>query len=56
MKSKIDSPCINLCKLDKDFVCMGCFRTTYEVAEWPTATDERKIEILENCNIRRFKN
>lgn len=48
-----DSPCISVCKLNKDFVCIGCFRTTYEVAEWPTAFDERRIEILKNCKERK---
>lgn len=48
-----NSPCISVCKLNKDFVCIGCFRTTYEVAEWPTAFDERRIEILKNCKERK---
>lgn len=30
----INSPCIRLCQLDRDEVCVGCFRTRIEIAGW----------------------
>ena len=44
--SKVVSPCIKICTLQDDF-CIGCGRTTQEIAEWATATLNRKKEILE---------
>ena len=44
--SKVVSPCIKMCTLQDDF-CIGCGRTTQEIAEWAKATLERKKEILE---------
>lgn len=42
----IKSPCIGLCKLANE-VCIGCFRTKSEISEWFTATEQRKLKILE---------
>ena len=44
--SKVVSPCIKICTLQDDF-CIGCGRTTQEIAEWAKATIKRKKEILE---------
>ena len=44
--SKIVSPCIKICTLQDDF-CIGCGRTTQEIAEWSKASDKKKRDILE---------
>ena len=44
--SKVVSPCIKICTLQNDF-CIGCGRSTKEIAEWSTASKKRKEEILE---------
>lgn len=44
--SKIVSPCIKVCTLQDNF-CIGCGRSTQEIAEWTKASDKRKREILE---------
>ena len=44
--SKVVSPCINICTLQDEF-CIGCGRSTQEIAEWSKATMKRKREILE---------
>ncbi|HEY0621809.1 DUF1289 domain-containing protein [Sphingomonas sp.] len=41
----IASPCVNICRM-KDGLCEGCRRTLGEIAEWSTATDDRRREIL----------
>ena len=28
------SPCLNICTLDEQGVCRGCFRTLEEIADW----------------------
>lgn len=49
--SKIVSPCIKVCTLQDNF-CIGCGRSTQEIAEWTKASDKRKREILERLSDR----
>ena len=41
----VESPCVSIC-LMKEGLCEGCGRTLDEIAEWSTATDERRRAIL----------
>ena len=44
---KIKSPCISICELDtKTDLCIGCLRTSQEIAGWKTLTDMEKKKIL----------
>jgi predicted Fe-S protein YdhL (DUF1289 family) len=43
----VESPCVNVCELDSDFVCKGCGRTITEVLKWPEYTDKQKLEVLD---------
>ncbi|MCR5870106.1 MULTISPECIES: DUF1289 domain-containing protein [unclassified Sphingomonas] len=42
----IASPCIGVCRMRADNVCEGCHRTLDEIAEWFTASDDRRRAIL----------
>ena len=45
--AKIKSPCIDICKLDKETgICIGCFRTVEEIAKWKKMEDEEKLDVL----------
>ncbi len=44
--SKIVSPCIKICTLQNGF-CIGCGRSSQEIAEWSKASNKRKEQILE---------
>ncbi len=44
--SRVVSPCIKICTLQDNF-CIGCGRTTQEIAEWTKASDKKKRDILE---------
>jgi len=39
------SPCIGICRIDAQRVCIGCFRHIDEIAEWTRASPERRLEI-----------
>ena len=41
----IASPCINVCELDDEGMCTGCFRTAEEIAAWPGMgpVDQRRL-------------
>ncbi|NKI35954.1 DUF1289 domain-containing protein [Wenzhouxiangella sp. XN79A] len=44
----IESPCISVCRLDEQGRCMGCFRTSSEIAGWLSMTvEERRAVIAE---------
>lgn len=40
------SPCIKKCKLNKDGVCVGCFRTIEEIKSWICLNDDEKKQII----------
>jgi uncharacterized protein len=42
----VASPCVNICRLDAQGLCIGCGRTLGEIAEWSQASDARRLEIL----------
>lgn len=46
--AKPQSPCISICTLDEDDVCMGCLRTLDEIVEWTLLSDDEKRVVLEN--------
>ena len=47
------SPCISVCLLDEDDVCVGCYRSADEVTEWFSATPDEKRSILRRSAARR---
>ena len=49
----VKSPCIEVCSLNDQDVCIGCYRTADEIIEWFSANDERKQEILATVRHRR---
>ena len=49
----VKSPCIEVCTLDNQDICVGCYRTADEIIEWFSASDERKREILVLTDQRR---
>ena len=51
----VKSPCIEVCSLNREDVCIGCYRTASEIIEWFSAPNERKREILAAIDQRRCK-
>ena len=46
------SPCISICVLDDDDICMGCYRSAQEITDWFMASDEQKNEVLRKARER----
>ena len=46
------SPCVRKCCLNEYDICLGCRRSLEEIKQWSEATDERKLEILRNAQLR----
>jgi hypothetical protein len=51
----VESPCIGLCRLDENRVCIGCKRTDNEIGSWMYATDQEKLKILESAEKRKIR-
>ncbi len=49
----IPSPCVSICALDENDVCVGCFRTGSEITDWFMATNDEKRGILRAASERR---
>lgn len=48
----IKSPCVAVCALDENDVCIGCYRTGDEITHWGTMDNNEKIAVLENVSER----
>ena len=54
MSMKLPSPCVGVCRLDPDDeVCIGCLRTSDEIAAWPAASPAEQFQIVLQLRIRR---
>jgi hypothetical protein len=51
----VPSPCINICRLNAQGLCIGCRRTLSEIAEWSSATDARRLEIVSTLKTRTLR-
>ena len=52
----VESPCIDLCTLDDDDICVGCYRSIDEICAWGGAGDEQRRLILQVAAGRRSEN
>lgn len=52
---KVRSPCVSVCALDADDLCIGCFRTGDEIMRWTAMTNEQRREVLEKVARREQK-
>jgi len=41
------SPCVGICALDDDGVCLGCHRTSAEIARWIQMNDDERLRLME---------
>jgi len=47
--SNVITPCISLCDLDENDICIGCYRSASEISDWQKKTDDEKIDIVIRC-------
>jgi predicted Fe-S protein YdhL (DUF1289 family) len=47
------SPCIGVCKIGDDGLCLGCVRTIDEIRNWSIMLPEQRHEALHNIAERR---
>ncbi|WP_036591910.1 DUF1289 domain-containing protein [Oceanospirillum maris] len=46
------SPCSNICALNDEGFCIGCYRDGNEIRLWSTYSNEQKRQVLNSCQRR----
>ena len=49
----VERPCIKICCLNENDVCLGCFRTLDEMRKWHKSSKEEKIKMLSLAEARK---
>ena len=50
------SPCIGVCSIDpKSNLCLGCLRSSEEIAIWPLIDNQEALEIMKKIKKRSYK-
>jgi predicted Fe-S protein YdhL (DUF1289 family) len=44
----VKSPCIAVCALDENDVCIGCYRTGEEITQWGEMDNQKKSEVMKD--------
>lgn len=52
LETPVKSPCVSVCALDEQDVCLGCYRTVDEIREWSSVNDAQRREIIRMANAR----
>ncbi|MCC7516326.1 MAG: DUF1289 domain-containing protein [Pseudomonadales bacterium] len=42
----IESPCISICAMDENDVCVGCYRSAEEITRWSNADNGERRQII----------
>ena len=53
LEARVESPCVRICTLDDDDICLGCFRDIGEICAWARASEEQRRHIVEAAQRRR---
>lgn len=42
------SPCVGICALDENDVCIGCYRSGREISDWGSMDNAQRRQVLQN--------
>ncbi|MCR4508995.1 DUF1289 domain-containing protein [Pseudomonas sp. 32.2.56] len=48
----VASPCVHVCALDDEDICIGCQRTVAEITRWSLMENSERREVLMRCHER----
>jgi len=52
VEKRVMSPCVMICCLGNDDICLGCYRSVQEITYWNNFNNEERIEVLKRCDDR----
>lgn len=45
----VASPCVHVCALDEEDICIGCQRSVAEITQWSRMSNDQRREVLRLC-------
>lgn len=48
----VRSPCVSICVLNKQDICVGCYRSGNEISHWGKMSNQEKRQILQKMDER----
>lgn len=52
---KVRSPCVSICALDENDICVGCHRSGEEITRWSRMSNEERRDVLRKVAERESK-
>lgn len=52
MTTPVRSPCVSICALDENDLCVGCYRTGEEITRWGAYSDDERRQVLQKVSER----
>lgn len=46
VRDKVRSPCVSICALDENDLCIGCQRNVDEITRWSQMDNDERLEVL----------
>lgn len=54
-RDDVASPCVGICAIGADGLCIGCFRSVAELSAWTSASPAEQRAILARCRERQAR-
>lgn len=54
-KPQVKSPCVNICSLNEENVCIGCYRTGKEISLWGSMNKASQLAVMKKVREREAK-
>jgi len=48
----VKSPCVNICCLDDEDICLGCYRSCEEICKWGAMSIEQRKDTMKKVATR----
>lgn len=48
----VKSPCVNICALDEQDICVGCYRSAHEITAWTSLSEDGRREVVRRAEER----
>lgn len=52
VEKKVPNPCVGVCALDEDDLCIACKRSGIEICEWGVYSNDEKRQVWEKIKQR----
>lgn len=52
LERPVASPCVHVCALDEEDICIGCQRNVDEITRWSRMENDERRQVLQLCHQR----